>query len=85
MKVNRSTYSNYESGDREAPLEVLEKASDIFGSDLHLLFQENDKAIEEMLICAFRIDNLSDQDMVEVANFKKIVKQYLKMNQLLEK
>lgn len=83
LGVNRSAYSNYESGDREAPLEVLEKASDLFGCEMNLLFEEDDKAFEAMLVCSFRIDHLSDQDLVEVANFKKIVKQYQKMNQLL--
>jgi transcriptional regulator with XRE-family HTH domain len=38
LGINRSTYSNYESGDREAPLEVLEKASDLFGCELSILF-----------------------------------------------
>lgn len=82
---NRSTYSNYESGYREPPLHVLEKASDLFGCEMSLLFEEDDKAVDEMLVCAFRIDNLSEQDLVEVARFKKIVKQYQKMNQLLER
>lgn len=84
LAINRSTYSNYESGDREPPLDVLEKASDLFGCEMSLLFEEDDKAVDEMLVCAFRIDNLSEHDLVEVAQFKKIVKQYQKMNQLLE-
>lgn len=83
MGINRSTYSNYESGDREAPLDVLEKASDLFGCELHLLFEENESMVDNMLVCAFRVDDLSASDMKEVASFKNIVKKYLKIKQLL--
>ena len=31
LGISRSTYSNYEDGDREVPLEVLEKAAALFG------------------------------------------------------
>ena len=81
--INRSTYSNYESGDREAPLNVLEKASNLFGCDLYMLFEESESIVNDMLVCAFRIDNLTDSDMSEVARFKNIVKSYLKMDQLI--
>lgn len=85
LDIKRSTYSNYESGDREAPLSVLEKASNLFGCELYLLFEENETIVNDMLVCAFRIDNLSDSDMSEVARFKSIVKSYLKMDQLISK
>lgn len=85
LDINRSTYSNYESGDREAPLDVLEKASDLFGCELHLLFEEDDAIVDNMLTCTFRVDNLADSDMAEIASFKNVVKNYLKLNQLLAK
>ncbi len=85
LGINRSTYSNYESGDREAPLDVLEKASDLFGCELHLLFEEDDAIVDNMLTCTFRVDNLADSDMAEIASFKNVVKNYLKLNQLLAK
>ena len=80
LKINRSTYSNYESGEREAPFEVLESVSDLFGCDLYLLFEENESAKEEMLACAFRVDSISNEDLHQIAQFKKIVKNYLKMD-----
>lgn len=82
---NRSTYSNYESGDREAPLDVLEKCADLYGCDLSLLFEENESSTREMLVCAFRVDNIESSDMNEIAAFKNIVKNYLKLNSLLAK
>lgn len=84
MGINRSTYSNYESGDREAPLYVLEKAALLFGCDLSLFFEEDQNALKGMLACAFRADNLNIDDMKEVADFKNIVLNYMKMERLLE-
>jgi hypothetical protein len=78
-------YSNYESGDREAPLSVLEKASNLFSCDLYVLFEESDSIVNDMLVNDFSIDNLSESDMSEVARFKSIVKSYLKMDQLISK
>lgn len=31
LGVSRSAYSNYESGEREVPYDILEKASNLFG------------------------------------------------------
>ena len=80
---NRSTYSNYESGDREAPLDVLEKCAELYGCDLANFFEEDEAEFKEKLICAFRVDNLSPEDMLEIAKFKTIVKNYIKLNNLL--
>ncbi len=85
LGINRSAYANYESGDREAPLEVSEKVSALFGCELPLLFEEDKVALQDVLACAFRADNLAPNDMKEVANFKNVVLNYLKMERLLEK
>jgi transcriptional regulator with XRE-family HTH domain len=82
LGINRSTYSNYESGDREAPLDVLEKISNLYGCELHVLFEENKESFQDALMCTFRVDNLSSSDLNEIAKFKDIVKSYLKMNRL---
>jgi transcriptional regulator with XRE-family HTH domain len=83
LNITRSAYANYEAGVREAPLSVLEKAASLFGCALSVIFEENDTALDNMLICAFRVDGLSREDMQEVASFKNIVINYLKMNRLL--
>lgn len=82
LGIKRSTYSNYESGEREAPLDVLEKISNLYGCELHVLFEENIESFHDALVCTFRVDNLSNSDLNEIANFKDIVKSYLKMNRL---
>lgn len=79
LSITRSAYSNYESGEREAPYDVLEKVSDIFGCDMYVLFEENENADAMILASAFRLDGLTDEDVDEIVRFKDIVKSYLKM------
>ena len=83
LGIQRSAYANYESGDREAPIEILERASELMGCEFSLLFDENENAVKDMLLCAFRADDLSDEDLTEVAAFKNIVLNYMKMKRLL--
>lgn len=79
LGITRSAYSNYESGEREAPYDVLEKMSDLFGCDMYVLFEENENADAMILASAFRLDGLTDEDADEIVRFKDIVKSYLKM------
>lgn len=83
LGIGRSAYANYEAGERETPLEVMERASELFGCELALLFDEDEQAVRNMLVCAFRADNLSINDMKEVAAFKNIVLNYMKMERLM--
>lgn len=83
LGIGRSAYANYEAGERETPMEVMERASELFGCELALLFDEDAQAVRNMLVCAFRADNLSVNDMKEVAAFKNIVLNYLKMQRLM--
>ena len=79
LGITRSAYSNYESGDREVPYDVIEKASDFFGCDMTILFEENDNVDAMILASAFRIDGITPEDAGEIMRFKDIVKSYLKM------
>ena len=51
LGINRSTYSNYELGEREMPFELLERAADLFGCDLVLLLEENKELILQKQRC----------------------------------
>lgn len=79
LGVTRSAYSNYESGDREVPYDVFEKASDFFGCDMAVLFEENENVDAMILASAFRLDGMTADDAAEIMRFKDIVKSYLKM------
>lgn len=82
LGLSRSAYSNYESGDREAPYDVLEKAANLFGCGMDLFFIEDDKADALILATAFRLDGLTEQDTQEIMRFKDIVISYLKMENI---
>lgn len=79
LGITRSAYSNYESGDREMPYDVIEKASDFFGCDMIVLFEDNENVDAMILASAFRIDGIAPEDAGEIMRFKDIVKSYLKM------
>lgn len=84
LGVNRSAYANYEAGDRNVPLPVLESVAKLFGIDLSVLLAADDASVQSMLLCAFRADDLCVEDMKQVADFKEIAMSYLKMMKLLE-
>ena len=84
LDIGRSAYANYEAGDREAPLEVLEKSAALLGCELELLFEEDAEAVKsQMMVCAFRTDGLTGEDMQQVARFKQVVLEYMKMSKML--
>ena len=84
LGINRSTYSNYELGEREMPFELLERMADLLGCDLTVLMEEDETVVDEMMICSFRVNDLSADDLEQIATFKRIVKNYVKMNELLQ-
>lgn len=85
LGIGRSAYSNYESGDRETPLSILEKLADLYGCELLSLYEESEDIRQLLLATAFRVDNLEAGDMEQLAAFKRVVKNYLKMDMLLKK
>lgn len=85
LGIGRSAYSNYETGDRELPLSCMEKLADLYGCDAYSLYEENTNVVESMLATAFRIDNLSSEDMEQIAAFKRVVKNSLMMDTMLLK
>ena len=86
LGIGRSAYANYEAGEREAPLEVLERSASLLGCELELLFEPDVETVkDQMMVCAFRTDGLTEADMKEVARFKQVVLEYMKMQKMLEK
>lgn len=84
LGIGRSAYANYEAGEREAPLEVLERSASLLGCELDLLFEEDVETVkDQMMVCAFRTDGLTEADMKEVARFKQVVLEYMKMQKML--
>lgn len=82
LGITRSTYSNYESGEREMPYDIIDKVSDLFGCEPYMFFEDNKDTEDMILASAFRLDNLSQEDLKEIMHFKDIVKSYLKMERI---
>lgn len=82
---NHVTISYYENGDRKIPLEHLSKIADLFGVELEVILSENPE--EQLLnrVFAFRKEELKERDLETIANFHKIVKNYLKLRRLEKK
>lgn len=83
LGIGRSAYSNYEAGLRDMPLEYMEKLADLYGCDAYIMYEEDANVVENMLITAFRVNNLTPADMEQIAAFKKVVKNSLKMDLIL--
>lgn len=80
--IERSAYSNYEGGTREVPYNILENISNLFGCEPFILFEDDVHADNEIMATAFRISDLEENDLKEIAKFKDIVKSYLKMERI---
>lgn len=78
----REMISYYETGEREVPLIVLEKLSDLFGIELEDFFEDDPDEIKTTCAFAYRAEGLEDSDFEKLALFRKIVKNYNKMLKL---
>jgi len=84
LQINREEVSYYENGKRSAPSKVLSQMANLYGVDEFDFFEENIDKANLNLALAFRADSIKPKDLVQIARFKKIVKNYLNMKNLLE-
>lgn len=82
LGIKREMISFYENNERDIPLELLEKLSDLFGVELSVFFSSNLEEAMAEVVFAFRKDVVSERDMVQLSSFGKIVKNYIKINRL---
>ena len=82
LGVQREVISYYETGQRDIPYENLEKLAIWYGVDIADLFEENLELQTTLVAFAFRAEEILDGDLQELAAFKKIVTNYLKMSKL---
>ncbi|MDP4184236.1 MAG: helix-turn-helix transcriptional regulator [Bacteroidota bacterium] len=83
LDIKREMISYYENGLREIPFEILSRLSDLYGVDLADFYEENESVVKENVACAFRTNGFDNEDLESIAKFKAVVKNYLKMNNLL--
>lgn len=85
LKIQREMISYYENGTREIPIENLKTLANLFGVELYDLMEENAAMSTANIAFAFRAEGLSAEDLSVISDFKKIVKNYLKIAELKEK
>lgn len=84
LGIMRTAYANYESGTRSMPLPQMQKAADLFGCPLSVLLSDDPNEVRNILPFAFRADDLTADDLKELAHFKKVALNYIKMSHLLK-
>lgn len=82
--VRREVISYYENGSRDIPLENLNKIADLFGIELADLMTDDAIIRSANIAFAFRADSFGSDDLNSIAEFRKIVKNYIKMTRLKE-
>src|SRR5258706_13235119 len=82
LGISRPLVSYYENGEREIPLPHLEKMSDLYGVEVADLMDDNPAAWQARVAFAFRTDGLTESDLHGIADFQKIVKNYLKLKSI---
>jgi len=85
LGVPREMISYWENGQREISLEMLEKLSDLFGIELINLLEENEHITQADLALAFRSEGLNQSDLEQISSFHRIVKNYLKIQEIKTK
>ncbi len=83
LGINREEISYYENGKRIAPTNVLYEAAKLFGIDEFDFYETDMESSGIKVALAFRADTLSVKDLKQIADFRKIVLNYLKMKQTL--
>lgn len=81
LGVTREFISLIETGKREISLGNLDKLANLFGVELEDLLEEDKQMVNTKLAFAFRSDE-TEEDLSQIADFKKIVLNYLKMDSL---
>jgi len=81
LGLSRVQVSHFERGERDISVTDLNKLSDLFGIELSELLEEDLKIQNLNLAFAFRNEN-PESDLEQIASFKKIVMNYLKMERI---
>lgn len=82
LGISRPMISYYETAEREIPLLHLEKLADLFSVEVADLMEEARDANQATVAFAFRTSGLQSEDLKSIAEFQKVVKNYLKMQRI---
>jgi transcriptional regulator with XRE-family HTH domain len=79
LSINREEISYYENGTRSMPSQLMSQISNLYGVDEYDFYEENFDLASVNLALAFRAESLKPADLAQIAQFKKIVRNYLRM------
>ncbi|MCT1532319.1 helix-turn-helix domain-containing protein [Sphingobacterium daejeonense] len=82
LNIQRPIISYIENGDRDCTLEQLEKLSKLFNVELSELLEENLDKQTLNYVFAFRTNELTPKDIISIAEFQEVIKNYLKIKTL---
>ncbi len=75
----REMLSYFENNSREASVQILEKLADLYGAELADFYETEIDEIQTNVAFAFRAKEINAEDLKVLAQFRKVVKNYLKM------
>ena len=82
LGIDRSLVSKYEHGEREVPLPVLEKLASLYGVDISVFLESEPAHAALHQALAFRKNKMQPDDLPQLANFRKIVMNYIDIREL---
>lgn len=82
LGIKRENISYYETGTRNIPLAHLKKLSNLFGVTLRDLLSEDLTNRMLNIAFAFRADEFKKEDLEIISEFRKIVKNYIRLTKL---
>ncbi len=83
LGIARELISYYETGSREIPADTLHRLADLFGVELADLMKEEASKKAAIAAFAFQAGNMDTQALESIAAFRRVVRNYLKMEKLL--
>lgn len=83
LNIPREQVSYYENGSRSVPTAQLSRLADLFCLQEYDFYESDPSKRKTNIAFAFRAESLEPQDLSGIAQFKKIVRNYLNMKENL--
>lgn len=83
LNTSREQISYYENGTRSISTEQLSKLANLFCMNEYEFYEEQPGRQLQNIAIAFRADTLTPNDLVSIAQFKKIVRNYMNMKNVM--
>ncbi|MHC1780190.1 MAG: helix-turn-helix domain-containing protein [Bacteroidales bacterium] len=84
LEISTAAVTQYETGTRVIPASTVSKLALLFNVDEYELYKEEPKQQQLLTAFAFRADELQQQDLKSISEFKKIVLNYFHLSNKLK-